>query len=78
MFGIGVDADAMKIVLNRADANTPIEVDEVQGVSGVEVLGRLPNDYQAVNDAYLMGGLVADTSPLGKSLSQLSERILAL
>ena len=78
MFSMGVKPEAMRIVLNRADAQTPVEVDDVKEVHGVEVIGQLPNDYQAVNDAYLMGGLVSESSKLGTELSKLSARILDL
>ncbi len=78
MFSLGVKPEALRIVLNRADAQTPVEVDDVKEVHGVEVIAQLPNDYQAVNDAYLMGGLVAESSKLGAELSALSAKILEL
>ena len=43
-----------------------------------EVIAQLSNDYQAVNDAYLMGGLVSESSKLGTELSALSTQILEL
>ena len=78
MFGSGVRPEAMQIILNRADATAPVEVDYVQEVLEVKVIGRRPNDYQAVNNAYLMGGLVSETSDLGAALSGLSRYLLDL
>ncbi len=72
---LGVAAEQIKIIVNRADSENPFRAEKPPEMEGVELLGALPNDYQRVNKAYLEGDLVEESSPFRTAVDKLAKRI---
>ena len=73
----GVPNDRMGLVVNRVGAWGSFQPSEVQRVVGAPVVWTLDNDYAALHEATLAGGLVAEDSGLGKQFIGLAEHIRA-
>jgi pilus assembly protein CpaE len=68
---IGVAREALKLVLNRAGSHSWIGAREVAQVVGLPVTTLLRNEYSAVSQAVLEGGVVARRSALGRQFGEL-------
>jgi pilus assembly protein CpaE len=73
---IGVAREAVKLVLNRAGSHSWIGAGEVEQVVGLPVTTRLGNEYSAVSQAVLEGGVVARRSALGRQFGELGRSVL--
>ena len=71
----GVANDRLGLLVNRVGAWGSFQPSEVQRVVGVPVVTTLANDYAALHEATLAGGLVAEGSSLSKQFQEFAEHI---
>lgn len=55
MHGIGYDANRIRLVLNRSNSKTKIELDDVEQLLGEKFYHVLPNDFQAAQHSIQEG-----------------------
>ena len=63
------------MIVNRSGARNAVPEPEIERAIGVGVYHTLANDYDAVTEAAVAGGLIAADSRLGKDLKALVLRI---
>ncbi len=73
---LGLPRETIRLVLNRVGSKRTLKVADVEGIVGVPISYTLDNDYSAVSDAYLKGGLVRADSALGRQLSRLAAHVV--
>ncbi len=73
----GVDNDRLGLLVNRVGAWGSFQPSEVQRVVGVPVVWTLDNQYAALHDVTLAGGLVAADTSLGKQFQGFAEHMRA-
>jgi Flp pilus assembly CpaE family ATPase len=73
----GVPSDRLGLVVNRVGAWGSFQPSEVQRVVGAPVVWTLDNDYPALHQATIAGGLVTEGSSLDKQFRGLAEHIRA-
>ncbi len=71
----GVSKEILHLIVNRVDCRTSLDAAEIGKLVGIPVVFSVPNDYQAVTDAYLKGRLVETSSSLGKNYTKLARLI---
>jgi Flp pilus assembly CpaE family ATPase len=72
---LGLAAEQIKLIVNRADSDSRLRVEQIPYLEGVEAIAALPNDYRRVSDAYLAGDLVDLLSPYRQATDALAEKI---
>ena len=77
MLQLGLAAEQIKIIINRADSDTKLRPEQVPAIGGVEVIASLANDYSHVNEAYLAGALVSPQSPYRTGADELADKVFA-
>ncbi|HEY3838918.1 MAG TPA: hypothetical protein VGL72_20230 [Bryobacteraceae bacterium] len=60
------------LVLNRTRKSVDVSVDEIQKIFGRPVHAVLPEDFEALYNAYANGGLLAPDSALGAAFSRMA------
>ncbi len=75
LLNLGVSQKNIHLVLNRVGSKKTLNVEDVAEVVGIPVFSSLPNDYAAVSDASLKGGLVPDDTRLGQQIGALGVKI---
>lgn len=71
----GVDKERIRVTVNRSGSRNAVAAREVERAIGMRVHHSLANDYDAVTEAAVAGGLIAPDSRLGKDLNALAARI---
>ena len=66
---LGVPKDTIRLVVNRADSRTSVRPGEIEKVAGLSIFAAIPNDFIAVSQAALEGGVVRADTPLGAAIS---------
>ena len=72
ILAFGLPLARVRLVLNRVGSRNSISAAEVERAVGVPVAWSLANDYVAVTDATVRGGLVPRESELGEQLYRLA------
>ena len=75
LLNLGVSQKNIHLVLNRVGSKKTLNVEDVAEVVGIPVYASLPNDYGAVSDASLKGGLVPDDTRLGQQIGSLGVKV---
>ena len=75
---LNIPIEQIKLVVNRVGSKRGLETGDIGKVVGVPVEWTISNDYGIVNEAYLKGGLVPQTSGLGKELSDFACHIMGI
>ena len=75
LLNLGVSQKNIHLVLNRVGSKKTLNVEDVAEVVGIPVFSSLPNDYGAVSDASLKGGLVPDDTRLGQQIASLGVKV---
>jgi pilus assembly protein CpaE len=73
---IGVDADCIKVLVNRYQPNLNTELEDMRSALAVEELFTVPNDYKAVSNSIDMGVPIhelARKSPVTTALAKLPD-----
>ncbi|MEZ5366861.1 MAG: hypothetical protein R2748_32105 [Bryobacterales bacterium] len=75
VLNLGVQAERVGAILNRADSKTPRTVDAVFTGRGLPQYCSVCNDYAALQDAERSGRLAAEDSRLGADVKALAAQI---
>ncbi len=65
----------LRVLLNRMPKRSEVSLEELDRMLGVPVYATIPNDYQALHDAYSEGKLLAPDSFLGRQFARVATRI---
>ena len=71
-----VQRSKVKLVVNRFNRDVGLTKDMIETALRTEVFQLIPSDYDSVQKALLEGKSVAPSSPFGKGLAALSERLI--
>ncbi len=72
---LGVDADAIKLIVNR-ETGVSFRPDEIRRLVGIPVVRTLPNDPRSISAAWLEGRLVEDNTDFGKPLYRFAQEVV--
>jgi pilus assembly protein CpaE len=78
MRALGVDATKVRLIVNRSNTKSAISKSTIEGALKMAIDFSVPNDFEAVNQAAVRGGLVASGSRLSESLEALTRHILGV
>ena len=73
---VGVGEDTIRFIVNRADARNAIPIGTLEEAVGAKVLIELPNDYDAVSQAAMRGGLVSPDTRLGRRIERFVDKAM--
>lgn len=76
MRSLGIPTAKLRLLLNRAGSNRSLGAEQIEKITGVPVQWALDNDYRAVTEAALRGGLVPRNTALFQQLEQLGDLVL--
>jgi pilus assembly protein CpaE len=65
----------LHLILNRTPKHAEITMQELESMLGAPVYASLPDDYQALQEAYADGRMLDSKSTLGKQFSRLAAKI---
>jgi pilus assembly protein CpaE len=71
----GYGEKRLRLLLNRVPKNPEITQDELEGIFGLPVFGALPNDYQALYDAYAEGSLLPAEANLRRHIARMARKM---
>ncbi len=78
MKALGVDLANVRLIVNRSNSKNAISDSMIEDALGMEIDFSLPNDFEAVNQAAVRGGLVASGSRLSDSFDALTRHIFGI
>ena len=78
LLNLGVSQKNIHLVLNRVGSKKTLNVEDMAEVVGIPVFSSVPNDYAAVSDASLKGGLVPDDTRLGQQIAALGVKVAGI
>ena len=73
---LGIATSKLRLLLNRSGSNRGLGAEQIEKITGVPVQWALDNDYRAVTEAALRGGLVPRSTALFQQLEQLGDLVL--
>jgi len=73
---LGFRGHDIRLVLNRVDPNAQGNLAAEWALEGAELAAVIPNAWSEVNDAYILGRLVADETPFGRAIEDLVKQIM--
>jgi Flp pilus assembly CpaE family ATPase len=76
MRNLDVDMGRVRLLLNRSGSNRGLDAAQIERITGIPVQWALDNDYRAVTQAALRGGLVPKDTALSQQLEHLGALIL--
>ncbi len=65
----------IRLILNRVSRRPEVSAQDVEKITGLPVYGFIPNDYQALHEAYSGGELLPVNSPLNRRIAALAGKI---
>lgn len=71
----GAEKERLRITVNRSGSRNAVAAREIERAIGMPVHHTLANDYDAVTEAAVAGGLISSETRLGKDLRALTARI---
>ena len=74
----GYGNNRIRLVVNRMTRRSEVTSQDVENIAGVPVYGVIPNDYQALYEAYSGGELLPLNSPLNRRIAGLAAKITGL
>jgi len=75
---LNIPIEQVKLVVNRVGSKRGLDTSDIGKVVGVPVEWTISNEYAAVNEAYLKGGLVPQNSSLGKELTDFACHVMGI
>jgi len=78
MKALGVDLANIRLIVNRSDSRGSVSKSTIEDALGMAIDFSLPNDFAAVNQAAVRGGLMASGSRLSDSLDALTRHIFGI
>ena len=72
---LGVSSENVRLIVNRVGSRHSLNPQEVRKAVGAPIYSSLNNDYDAVSEAALRGGLIATGTKLGNQLRTLALRL---
>ncbi|MBK7930398.1 MAG: hypothetical protein IPJ98_23845 [Bryobacterales bacterium] len=72
---MGVDRAKVKLIVNRYSSEVGLNQEAIETALHSDVFHVLPSDYDAVQAALVEGKPIASSTPIGKSLVQLADRL---
>lgn len=78
MKALGVDLAKVRLIVNRSDSKRAISKATIEDALRLKIEFALPNDFEAVNQAAVRGGLVESGSPLAERLEGLTSHIFGV
>ena len=78
MKALGVDLANIRLIVNRSNSKNAVSKSTIEDALGIAIDFSVPNDFQAVNQAAVRGGLVASGSRLSDSLDALTRHIFGI
>ena len=73
-----VDRSKVKLIVNRYNTEIGLNQEAIETALRCDVFHVIPSDFESVNEALVSGKPVAGSSPFGKSIGQLAERLAGL
>jgi Flp pilus assembly CpaE family ATPase len=73
---LGVENEKLRLLLNRSGSNRALDATQIERITGIPVQWALDNDYRAVAQAALRGGLIPKETALAQQLEHLGELIV--
>ena len=74
----GYRRDHLRLLVNRADKNAELTMDDMERMLGVPAYSVVPNDYAALHEAYTEGTLAEPGSALGAHYGRLAAKIAGI
>jgi pilus assembly protein CpaE len=71
----GYERHRIRLVVNRMTRRSEVTSQDVEKIAGVPVYGVIPNDYQALYEAYSGGELLPLNSPVNRRIAALAAKI---
>jgi pilus assembly protein CpaE len=78
MRALGVDTSSVRLIVNRSNSKNAISKSTIEDALNMAIDFSIPNDFEAVNEAAVRGGLVASGSRLSESLEALTRHIFGI
>jgi pilus assembly protein CpaE len=78
MKALGVDVAKVRLIVNRSNSKNAVSRPTIEDALGMPIDFSIPNDFEAVNQAAVHGGLVASGSRLSASLDALTLHICGI
>lgn len=75
LFDLGYDRSKLRLLLNRTPKHLDVTLEELEGMLGLPIHATIPNQYQALQDAYSEGHLVESETNLGRAFHRLAMKI---
>ena len=72
---IGIDRAKIKLIVNRYSSEVGLNQEAIETALHSDVFHVIPSDYDAVQAALVEGKPIGPSSPIGKSLAQLADRL---
>ena len=76
MRNLDIGTEKLRLLLNRSGSNLGLGAEQIEKITGLPVQWALDNDYRAVTEAALRGGLIPRDTALSQQLEQLGALIL--
>ena len=71
----GYRRDHLRLIVNRADKNAELTLNDIERMLGVSAYGVVANDYPALHEAYTEGRLAEESGILGMHYARLAAKI---
>ena len=71
----GIDRAKIKLIVNRYSSEVGLNQEAIETALHSDVFHVVPSDYDAVQTALVEGKPIGPSSPIGKSLAQLADRL---
>lgn len=71
----GVDRAKIKVIVNRYSTDVGLNQEAIETALHSDVFHVIPSDYDAVQAALVEGKPIGPSSPIGKSIAQLADRL---
>ena len=71
----GYGRNRIHLLLNRAPKHFDVTLAELEGMLGSSVYATIPSDYEALNDSYSEGKLLASSARLRQHFTHLARKI---
>jgi pilus assembly protein CpaE len=78
LLGAGFRRDRIRLVVNRMSRRVELSAEEMEGAIGISIHSTLPNDYNAIDQAYSAGNLLPENNHVRVGIRRLVGRIAGI
>ena len=71
----GYSSEKLRILINKPPKQFDVTMDELEKMLGADIFARIPNDTEVLNDSYAEGTLAPPASAIGRSITELAQKI---